>query len=163
MPRPAAVATVKRIVTDGKEGARRVAIYYAGGAKVQEIGTSEREIKGAAHYYADAGARWFGGSCAALGVVEGSVFTSAISNDFSVNSTRALENYCPTTGLREPKSRPLTSQSLCPRNSRSTTSWPMLKRRVSSTRSSKKRTDPHWSTHRPTGARCAEVKMASFL
>jgi len=30
MPRPAAVATVKRIVTDGKEGARRVAIYYAG-------------------------------------------------------------------------------------------------------------------------------------
>jgi conjugative relaxase-like TrwC/TraI family protein len=73
MPRPAAVATVKRIVTDGKEGARRVAIYYAGGAKVQEIGTSEREIKGAAHYYAVAGARWFGGSCAALGVVEGSV------------------------------------------------------------------------------------------
>jgi len=37
------------------------------GAKVQEIGTSEREIKGAAHYYAVAGARWFGGSLCGLG------------------------------------------------------------------------------------------------
>jgi conjugative relaxase-like TrwC/TraI family protein len=73
MPKPTSVATIARIKPDGKKGARRYAKYIAGGAKIQEVGMSEREIKGTSHYYAEAGARWFGGSCAALGVIEGSV------------------------------------------------------------------------------------------
>lgn len=73
MPKPTSVATVARIKPDDKKGAQRYAKYIAGGAKVQEVGMSEREIKGTSHYYAEAGARWFGGSCAALGIIEGSV------------------------------------------------------------------------------------------
>src|ERR1700692_3305825 len=73
MPKPTSVATVARIRPDGKKGAGRYAKYIAGGAKVQEVGMSEREIKGTSHYYAVAGARWFGGSCGALGIMEGSV------------------------------------------------------------------------------------------
>jgi conjugative relaxase-like TrwC/TraI family protein len=73
MPKPTSVATVARIKPDGKKGAQRYAKYIAGGAKVQEVGMSEREISGTSHYYAVAGARWFGGSCATLGIIEGSV------------------------------------------------------------------------------------------
>jgi conjugative relaxase-like TrwC/TraI family protein len=73
MPKPTSVATIARIRPDGKKGAGRYAKYIAGGAKVQEVGMSEREFKSTSHYYAVAGARWFGGSCEALGIIEGSV------------------------------------------------------------------------------------------
>ncbi len=163
MPKPTSVATIARIGTDGKKGAGRYAIYYAGGAKVQEVGMSEREIKGTSHYYAVAGARWFGGSCAALGIIEGSVVHERDLERLLRQEDPRTGELLPNNGTKRAKISAFDLTISVPKELSIYYLMAELIPRRPSTRSSKKRTDPHWSTHRPTPARCVEVRMASLL